>query len=66
MFHFFDPEKEQYRTLQTAPILLQVKATQGTSADAQGVNGAGREVNLLSSAFKPIRFDSDLTGHGEK
>ena len=47
------------------PILLQVKATQGTSADAQGVNGAGREVNLLSSAFKPIRFDSDLTGHSK-
>jgi hypothetical protein len=59
-FSFFDPVDNRYRTIQTEPITLKVTA----STDAPPGTETGREVNLLAGTFKPIRFESTLSGYG--
>jgi hypothetical protein len=61
-FDFFDPEENQYRTLKTEPLTVKVASSQEAGAGASGPSG--REVNLLAGVFKPIRFESSLTGYG--
>jgi hypothetical protein len=61
-FSYYDPEEGEYRTQRTEAETIKVAAS-----GAVGVmNGtaAGREVNILAGAFKPIRYRSSLTGYG--
>jgi hypothetical protein len=61
-FSYYDPEDGEYRIQHTEPETIKVAA----SSAAGMVNGAaaGREVNILAGAFKPIRYQSRLTGYG--
>jgi hypothetical protein len=61
-FSFYDPEAGSYRTLQTGEKVIEVVAGDGVTAAAG--QAPGREVNLLSEAFKPVRFESALGGYG--
>jgi hypothetical protein len=62
-FSFFDPEAGAYRTLQTGEKTLEVVAGADQPGGLAG-GPAAREVNLLSGAFKPIRFESALSPFG--
>jgi len=61
-FSYYDPEDGEYRIQNTEPVTIKVAASGSTGV----VNGtaAGREVNILAGAFKPIRYQSELTGYG--
>ncbi|MBN2497117.1 MAG: protein BatD [Deltaproteobacteria bacterium] len=58
-FAFYDPERGAYQVLETKAETIEVKASQGQAAEM-----AGREVNIVAGALKPIRFASSLDGHG--
>jgi hypothetical protein len=61
-FSHYDPEDGEYRIQHTESEIIKVAA----SGAAGVVNGtaAGREVNILAGAFKPIRYQSSLAGYG--
>ncbi len=61
-FSCYDPEDGEYWVQRTEPETIKVAA----SGAAGVINGAaaGREVNILAGAFKPIRYQSELTGYG--
>lgn len=61
-FSYYDPKDGEYRIQHTEPEIIKVAA----SGAAGVVNGtaAGREVNILAGAFKPIRYQSSLAGYG--
>jgi hypothetical protein len=61
-FAYYDPESGQYKAVKTREAVIEV-----TAAGGDGSNGdapAGREVNIVAGAFKPIRYESDLKGYG--
>jgi len=60
-FSSYDPEDGEYRIQRTEPETIKVAA----SGAAGVINGAaaGREVNILAGAFKPIRYQSSLAGY---
>ncbi|HOX45001.1 MAG TPA: BatD family protein [Myxococcota bacterium] len=62
-FSFYDPEAGGYRTLHTGEKVIEVVAGGDGAALAAG-QPPGREVNLLSDSFKPVRFESALGGYG--
>lgn len=61
-FNYYDPEDGEYRVQRTGPETIRVAAS-GAAGPANGA-AAGREVNILAGAFKPIRYRSELTGYG--
>jgi hypothetical protein len=61
-FSYYDPEDGEYRIQRTEPEIIKVAAS-GVAGVANGA-AAGREVNILAGAFKPIRYQSSLAGYG--
>jgi len=61
-FSYYDPADGEYRIQHTEPETIKVAAS-GVSGMANGT-AAGREVNILAGAFKPIRYQSSLSGYG--
>jgi hypothetical protein len=61
-FSFYDPTVGAYRTLSTESFTITVAASETT---AQPGEEGTREVNLVAGAFKPIRFESTLSGYGQ-
>jgi hypothetical protein len=61
-FSCYNPEDGEYHTQRTEPETIKVAASGAVGI----VNGAaaGREVNILAGAFKPIRYQSSLFGYG--
>ena len=60
-FSFYDPTAGAYRMLSTEAFTITVAAS---PAIAQPGETGPREVNLVAGAFKPIRFESTLSGYG--
>jgi hypothetical protein len=61
-FCYFDTKLKQYQILRTPEKTLEVVA--GQAGLKQVNSGPGKEINIVTGAFKPIRYESSLAGYG--
>ncbi len=59
-FSFFDPTTEQYKTITSKEIIIEVEGGPATSGNANGSNSKKKPVVLSEEQFKYIKTESDL------